>query len=98
MLHSPSVDLDERFRVLLEHCRHFEKRSMMRNFVAMRKHLAWYCCASPGAAELRARMVRVNCIDEVIQCLRTYIERLGSPFEPAGPVPLEHRKGRLLED
>jgi tRNA-dihydrouridine synthase len=86
MVHSPSVDLEERFRVLLEHSRHFEKHSMMRNFVAMRKHLAWYCCESPGAAELRAQMVRVNCIEDVIQCLRTYVGRLGSQFEPAGPV------------
>jgi nifR3 family TIM-barrel protein len=87
MLHSPSVDLEERFRVLLEHSRYFEKNNMIRNFVAMRKHLAWYCCDSPGAAELRAQMVRVNRSEEVIQCLKTYVERLGSPFELSGPVP-----------
>jgi tRNA-dihydrouridine synthase len=87
MVHSPSVNLEERFRVLLEHSRHFEKHSMMRNFVAMRKHLAWYCCESPGAAELRAQMVRVNCIEEVIQRLKAYVgRRLGAPFEPAEPV------------
>jgi tRNA-dihydrouridine synthase len=86
MLNSPFVDLEERFRVLLEHSRYFEKTNIIRNFVGMRKHLAWYCCNSPGAAELRAQMVRVNCTEDVIQCLGTYVGRLGSQFEPAGPV------------
>jgi tRNA-dihydrouridine synthase len=83
---APSVDIEERFRVLLEHSRYFDKHSLVGNFVAMRKHLAWYCCDSPGAAELRAQMVRVNRIEEVVQCLRSYVSRLGSQFEPAGPV------------
>jgi tRNA-dihydrouridine synthase len=81
-----SVDMEERFRVLLEHSRYFEKHSLVGNFVAMRKHLAWYCCDSPRAAELRAQMVRVNGIEEVVECLRTYVSRLGSQFEPAGPM------------
>jgi tRNA-dihydrouridine synthase len=82
ILNSRSVNLEERFRVLLEHSRHFEKTNMVRNFVAMRKHLAWYCCDSPGMAELRAQVVRVNCMEDVIQCLRTYVGRLGSQFGP----------------
>jgi tRNA-dihydrouridine synthase len=86
MLHSRSVDLEERFRVLLEHSRHFEKTNMIRNFVGMRKHLAWYCCDSPGTAELRARMVRVNCIEDIIQCLRTPVGRRGSQFGLAAPA------------
>ena len=79
---SPPVNLEERFRVLLEHSRHFEKHSMIRNFVGMRKHLAWYCYDSPRAAELRAQMVRVNRIEEVVQCLRAYAGLLGSQFDP----------------
>jgi tRNA-dihydrouridine synthase len=82
ILNSRSVNLEERFRVLLEHSRHFEKTNIVRNFVAMRKHLAWYCCDSPGMAELRAQVVRVNCMEDVIQCLRTYVGRLGSQFGP----------------
>jgi nifR3 family TIM-barrel protein len=88
-MHTPAVDLEERFRVLLEHSRYFEKHSPLGNFVAMRKHLAWYCCNSPGAAELRARMVRVNGIEEVLECLRRYVSRLDFHFEPAGPVLYE---------
>ena len=71
-IQAPSVGLEERFRVLIEHSRHFEEHSMIRSFVGMRKHLAWYCCGSPGAAELRAQMVRVSHIEEVVQCLRAY--------------------------
>ena len=90
ILNSRSVNLEERFRVLLEHSRHFEKTNIVRNFVAMRKHLAWYCCDSPGMAELRAQVVRVNCMEDVIQCLRTYAGRLGSQF---GPVWVVLREG-----
>jgi tRNA-dihydrouridine synthase len=70
--HSPCVGLEERFRVLIEHCRHFEERGTVQSFVGMRKHLAWYCYNSPGAAGLRAQMVRVSHIEEVVQCLKAY--------------------------
>jgi tRNA-dihydrouridine synthase len=89
-IHSPSIALEERFRVLLEHSRHFEKYSSIRNFVGMRKHLAWYCCDSPGAAELRARMVRVNHSQEVVQCLTAYVGSLGARFDLAEPALTAH--------
>jgi tRNA-dihydrouridine synthase len=89
-IHSPVIALEERFRVLLEHSRHFEKYNLIRNFVGMRKHLAWYCCDSPGAAELRARMVRVNDIDEVVQCLRAYAGLLGAQFDLTEPALAAH--------
>ncbi|MET0503448.1 MAG: tRNA-dihydrouridine synthase [Candidatus Binatia bacterium] len=81
-IHTPAVGLEERFSVLLEHCCHFEKNSMIRSFVGMRKHLAWYCYDSPGAAELRAQMVRMNDIGEVVECLKAYSDRLGLRCEP----------------
>jgi tRNA-dihydrouridine synthase len=93
-LHSPSVGLEERFHVLLEHSRHFEKHSTIQSFVAMRKHLACYCYDSPGAAELRAQMVRVNRIEEVIQCLKTYAGSLGSRFDLSQPG-LHERDSRI---
>jgi len=89
-IYSPSIALEERFRVLLEHSRHFEQYSLIRTFVGMRKHLAWYCCDSPGAAELRARMVRVNDIEEVIQCLRAYSGLLGARFDLTEPALAAH--------
>jgi tRNA-dihydrouridine synthase len=80
---SSPVGLDERFHVLLEHSRHFAKHNGVHNFVAIRKHLAWYCHGSPRAAQLRARMVRVNCVEEVVQCLADYAEVADRQFEPA---------------
>ena len=77
------VGLDERFHVLLEHSHHFAKHNGAHNFIAIRKHLAWYCHGSPGAAQLRARMVRVNRIEEVLRCLADYAESAGWQFEPA---------------
>jgi tRNA-dihydrouridine synthase len=85
-IHFPSVGLEERFRVLIEHSRYFEEHSMFRSFVGMRKHLAWYCYDSPGAAELRAQMVRVNRIEDVVHCLRAYAKSLGLEFEAAEPA------------
>jgi len=73
------VGLAERFRVILDHSEHFAKHTQIHSFVGMRKHLAWYCKGSPGAAELRARIVRVNSIAEVAVCLRDYAAGLGAP-------------------
>jgi tRNA-dihydrouridine synthase B len=67
-----SVRLQERFRIMLEHSKHFERHWGTQSFVGMRKHLAWYCYGLPGAAELRFQMVRVNHVGDVIECLRKY--------------------------
>lgn len=66
------IRLEDRFRVIVEHSQHFETYVQIRNFVSMRKHLIWYCRDFRGAAELRAKMVRVNNTAEVIQCLSDY--------------------------
>jgi nifR3 family TIM-barrel protein len=69
------VTLAERFRVIREHCEHYEELSGKRNFAAMRKHLAWYCKNFRGAAELRSQMVRVNSAGEVARCLAQFLSR-----------------------
>ncbi|MGH7830718.1 MAG: tRNA dihydrouridine synthase, partial [Candidatus Binatia bacterium] len=71
--HAP-VGLEERFRVMLEHSSHFESMWGVPCFVAMRKHLARYCKALHGAAELRSRLVRVSNVDDVVECLRSYVK------------------------
>jgi tRNA-dihydrouridine synthase B len=76
----PQVNLEERFRVILEHCRHFEQLTGGANFVAMRKHLVRYCADFPGAAELRGRMVRMNSAGEVADCLRNFVAMSASRF------------------
>lgn len=64
--------LEQRIEVMLQHARDFEERWGRHCFVAMRKHLAWYCYATPKAAELRAQMVHVNSVDELLQRLSDY--------------------------
>jgi nifR3 family TIM-barrel protein len=66
------VTLEQRLNVMIEHARHFERHWGSQRFVGMRKHLAWYCRAIPKAAELRARMVRLNNVSELMQCLDEY--------------------------
>lgn len=67
-----SVDLEERFRVIVEHCEHFERLGGRFRFVAMRKHLTWYCRNFRGAAEMRARMTRANSAGDVRRCLAEF--------------------------
>jgi nifR3 family TIM-barrel protein len=82
------IGMEERFRVVVEHARHFETYVQERNFVGMRKHLIWYCRDFRGAAELRTKMVRVNNAAEVIQCLRDYeCWRDGQGVGTAAPLP-----------
>ncbi len=66
------VSLSQRFDVMIEHARHFEQHRGSQAFVGLRKHLAWYCHATPRAAELRAQMVRLNNVNDLVQCLSRY--------------------------
>jgi nifR3 family TIM-barrel protein len=75
------ISLKDRFNVILEHAAHFERYWGGQCFVGMRKHLAWYCRSSPRAAELRARMVRLNNVDEVRHCLRNYVASVADDRE-----------------
>jgi len=74
------VPLEERIRVILEHCLHFEKNSVAPGFVGMRKHLAWYCKATHRASELRFHIVRANNVSDVVQCLRNYTALIAARF------------------
>ena len=81
-LYHPEITLEERWKVILEHCMHFERHWGIPRFVGMRKHLAWYCKASHRAAELRSQMVRVNNVGDVVRCLRNYARSCAPKFEP----------------
>jgi tRNA-dihydrouridine synthase len=72
------VDMEERFRVIVEHSEHFERLCGSSRFVAMRKHLTWYCRNFRGAAEMRARVTRANSADEVRRCLAEFMARAGA--------------------
>jgi len=71
-LDAAPVDMGERFRVVVEHSEHFERLSGRSRFVAMRKHLTWYCRNFRGAAEMRARMTRANNAEDVRRCLAEF--------------------------
>ena len=64
-LPQPSVSLAERFAVIVEHSDYFERLCGRSRFMAMRKHLTWYCRDFRGAAEMRATMTRASSADEV---------------------------------
>jgi len=67
------VSVEERFRVIGEHSDCFERFSGPSRFVAMRKHLTWYCRNFRGAAEMRARMTRASAAQEVRRCLSEFL-------------------------
>jgi nifR3 family TIM-barrel protein len=72
VIDSKPVSLSERFQVIMEHSNHFENLCGPSRFMAMRKHLTWYCCNFRGAAEMRAHMTRANSAEEVRQSLMKY--------------------------
>ena len=80
------LSLEERFRVIIEHARHYESYVQIRNFVGMRKHLIWYCRDFRGAAELRSKMVRVNSSADVERCLEDYLTWGASEGEEPSPL------------
>jgi nifR3 family TIM-barrel protein len=86
------ISLKDRFKVILEHAALFERYWGTQCFVGMRKHLAWYCRSSPRAGELRARMVRLNNADEVLECLRNYVASVTDDPEFANALFREHER------
>jgi nifR3 family TIM-barrel protein len=91
------VSLEQRFDVMVEHARHFEKYCGSQSFVGMRKHLAWYCRATPRAAELRAQMVRLNNVKELMQCLSHYAGFVARSLESV-PSVLRAAGSRIQND
>lgn len=83
ILAQPPVSLEQRFDIIREHSRHYENMVQIRCFVGMRKHLIWYCRDFRGAAEMRARMVRLNNAAEVARCLEGYADVLADSYRCA---------------
>jgi tRNA-dihydrouridine synthase len=65
--------MEERFGVVVEHSEHFENLCGRSRFMAMRKHLTWYCRSFRGASEMRARMTQANSAEDVRQCLAEFM-------------------------
>jgi len=86
-----SPSLDERFRVMLDHARQFETILGRDRFPRMRKHLGWYCKGFPGAAAMRAAMVRASGSADVARLVAEHqagsaLRSVASVLEAAVPV------------
>ena len=88
------IGMEERFRVVVEHSELFERLCGGSRFVAMRKHLTWYCRNFRGAAELRARMTRANGAEDVRRCLAEFLAHAPGAAEPSES---SHSHGRVEE-
>jgi nifR3 family TIM-barrel protein len=64
---------EERFKVLLEHCKKFTEFFPQSDFSIMRKHLGWYVKDFPHAAEVRNELMQVKNIEDVKKILSTII-------------------------
>ena len=71
------IEVRERFAIMLDHARQFERRVDPDQFRRMRKHLGWYCKGFPHAAAMRARMFHACSARDVEQ---TVVEFFGDDF------------------
>jgi nifR3 family TIM-barrel protein len=67
----PDVPRHDRMQVALEHARYFESLDDGVPFVAMRKHLGWYCRGFSGAAATRVRLFETTSAGDVARVLAT---------------------------
>lgn len=82
------VGLDERFRVMLDHCRRFEAIAGVERFPRLRKHLGWYCKGFSQAAAMRAAMVRASSSAEVERLVAAHRIAVSQPVPaPGAPLP-----------
>ncbi len=61
--------IKQRLKVAHEHARIFKKIYPDVPFVAMRKHLAWYCKGFEGAKQLRMKFMKVNTLSDISKVL-----------------------------
>lgn len=65
--------LDQRIALCLRHARELvAKKGEFTGLRQMRKHFGWYTRGFPGAARLRATLVRLESLEEVEEVLRDY--------------------------
>ncbi len=81
---SESPSLEERFRVMLDQARRYEAILDRQCFPRMRKHLGWYCKGFPGAAAMRAAMVRASSSEDVARIVAEH--QAGSSLRSTAPA------------
>lgn len=67
-------------QLALEHCRAYEHNNPERDFMPMRKNLAWYVRGFPFASEYRTRLVLANSSAEVETILLELASKNNIPF------------------
>lgn len=72
----PDPDVEERFRICLEHARNAVayQDDAERAVLELRKHLGWYTKGLPDGRALRRELHRVDTLDEIQEKLRGYLE------------------------
>jgi len=76
----PAPDVDERFRICLEHARNaiaFE-RDARRAMIDFRKHLGWYTRGLPEGRALRTELYQATSLEDVEALLEGYLASLGA--------------------
>jgi tRNA-dihydrouridine synthase B len=73
----PAPDVEERFRVCLEHARNAMEFEPVqeRAVIEFRKHLGWYTKGLPGGARLRQDLFQVTTLEQMRTRLEGYLER-----------------------
>jgi tRNA-dihydrouridine synthase len=95
VLPQQGVSLAERFAVIVEHSENFERLCGRSRFMAMRKHLTWYCRDFRGAAEMRTTMTRTNSADEV-RCRLQEFARANSSEAGSPRVQIREQQSESL--
>ena len=97
-LDAAPVSMEERFGVVVEHSEHFENLCGRSRFMAMRKHLTWYCRSFRGASEMRARMTQANSAEDVRQCLAEFMNCVSATAARRAFSDHEHHPDSISPD
>lgn len=71
----PSIPLETRFQMMINHATLFESFNETPRFPRMRKHLGWYCSGFPYAAVMRSNMVKTNNSQDVQRLVDEYMSQ-----------------------
>jgi tRNA-dihydrouridine synthase len=63
-------EVKQRFTTALEHAEAFSRLLPRGHFLAMRKHLSWYCKGFDGASNIRVQLTRVNNVEDVARVIK----------------------------
>ncbi len=71
---SEEPSIEERLRIMLEHCRLYESYCLHKSFAVMKKHFKAYVTGFKGSKELRIALFATNSVDEVEDLVQQYLK------------------------